>query len=122
MQDLRRNRSQQKVVENSLASRRHDDQVGVVESRRFHYFPGRVTSEQHARNGNSFKLRPQHLGQSFLCTLNDLSVQVARGNLVSTLQQAVRIAERRHHMQQNNLRMKAPREPGSLARKLFEVS
>ena len=51
-----------------------------------------------------------------------LPMQIARGDLVSALQQAIRIAEGRHHMQQNDLRVKAPRQPRSLTRKLPEMS
>ena len=56
----------------------------------------------------------QRLIQIFLSPLDDVRVQIPRGDLVPALQHAGGIAERRHHVQQDHLRMKAARQPRGL--------
>ena len=97
-----------------MAMGRHHDQVDVLVASRLHDFVGRVASEQHACDRNPIELRPQRLIQIFLSPLDDVRVQIPRGDLVPALQHAGGIAERRHHVQQDYLRMKAARQPSGL--------
>ena len=107
-------RAQQKAVERPFAMGRHHDQVDVPVASRLHDFVGRVASEQHTCDRNPIELRPQRLIQIFLSPLDDVRVQIPRGDLVPALQHAGGIAERRHHVQQDYLRMKAARQPRGL--------
>ena len=93
---------------------RHHDQVDVPVASRLHDFVGRVAPEQHPCDRNPIELRPQRLIQIFLRPLDDVRVQIPRSDLVPALQHAGGIAERRHHVQQDYLRMKAARQPRSL--------
>ena len=93
---------------------RHHDQVDVPVASRLHDFVGRVASEQHAGDRNPIEFWPQRLIQIFLSPLDDVRVQIPRGDLVPALQQAGGIAERRHHVQQDDLRVKAARQPRGL--------
>jgi hypothetical protein len=52
--------------------------------------------------------------QIFLSPLDDVCVQISCGDLVPALEQASRIAEWGHHVQQDDLRAKAARQPRSL--------
>ena len=97
-----------------MAMGRHHDQVDVLVASRLHDFLGRVASEQHTCDRNPIELWPQLPIQILLSPLDDVRVQIPRGDLVSALQHAGGIVERRHRVQQDYLRMKAARQPRGL--------
>jgi hypothetical protein len=89
-------------------------QAGVTVASHLHDFAGRIAPQQHARNSNAIQFRLERPIQIFLSPLHDVCVQISRSDLVAALQPAGGIAERRHHVQQNDLRAKAARQPSSL--------
>jgi len=94
---------------------RHHDQVDVTVTSHLHDLVGRIAPEQYACDRNAIKFWMERLIQIFLSPLDDVCVQISCGDLVPALQQASGIAERRHHVQQDDLRAKAARQPCSLA-------
>ncbi len=92
----------------------HHDQVDVPITRHLHDIVGGVAPQQHASNRNAIEFPLERLIQIFLSSLDDVCVQTSRSDLVPALQQAGGIAERRHHVQQDDLRAKAARQPCSL--------
>ena len=93
---------------------RHHDQVDVSVASHLHDFLGRVAPEQHPCDRNAIEFWLERLIQIFLSPLDDVRVQIPCSDLVPALQHAGGIAERRHHVQQDYLRVKAARQPRSL--------
>jgi len=93
---------------------RHHDKIDILVTSHLYYFVSRVTSEQHAFDRNPIEFWLQCLIQIFLSPLDDVRMQIPRGDLVPALQPAGGIAERRHHVQQDHLCMKAARQSRGL--------
>ena len=97
-----------------MAMGRHHDLVDALVTSCLHDFVGRVASEQHTCDCDPIELWLQLLNQILLSPLDDVRVQVPRGDLVPALQNARGIVERRHDVQQDQLRMEAARQPRRL--------
>jgi hypothetical protein len=64
---------------------RHHDQIDVPVASHLYDFVSRVTSEQHACDRNPIEFWPQRLIQTLLSPLDDVRMQIPRGDLVPAL-------------------------------------
>src|SRR5476649_11394 len=97
-----------------MTTSRHHDQVDVPLTSRLDDFVGRIAFEQHACDRNPVELWMLRLIQIVLSPLDDMRLQVLRGDLMTALQRTGGITERRHHVQQDDLCMEAARQPRGL--------
>jgi hypothetical protein len=93
---------------------RHHNQAGVSVASRLHDLVGRIAAEQFTRDHYAIEFRRHWPIQILLSALDGLRVQVPRRDLISPLERAGEVAERRHYVQQDDVGAKAVRPPGSL--------